>query len=285
MAGLNKPPEAATRGRKFADLGVRTASAVLMLALAGGAFLAGPPVWPVFVALIAAGMVGEWVRLCELRGRDLALVPLALILATALPGPLIAHHLAADVFAANALVVLAAALLCLGMRTPRTVPLGILLIGLGLFNILRISQGDTGWKKLGFLLAAVWATDIGAYFTGRLVGGPKLAPAISPGKTQSGAWGGLACAIAASLLFVRSQQSFTALEAAALAANATILSIAAQSGDLLESAVKRRYGKKDSGSLIPGHGGLLDRFDGLLAASAAQGILALLVRIALQHRA
>ena len=112
----------------------------------------------------------------------------------------------------------------------------------------------------------VWATDIFAYFVGRAVGGPKLAPSISPGKTQSGALGGAVGGVVAGLL----------LAAAAGAGNlawlglvAFVLSIVAQAGDLFESWVKRRHGRKDSGALIPGHGGVMDRVDGLVAAAFA----------------
>jgi phosphatidate cytidylyltransferase len=124
---------------------------------------------------------------------------------------------------------------------------------------------------LGVVLA-VWATDIGAYLAGRLLGGPKLAPAISPGKTWSGAIGGLLAAVAVGLLFVRLLGGAAGLRAALVLGG---LSLVSQGGDLLESALKRHFGVKDSGHLIPGHGGLLDRLDGMLAAAPAAACLAL----------
>ncbi len=127
-----------------------------------------------------------------------------------------------------------------------------------------------GWGSVLFVLLVVWATDIGAYLVGRFVGGPRLAPRISPGKTWSGAAGGLASALAVGL-GVALLASGALGQALAVAAG---LSIAAQVGDLLESGMKRHFGVKDSGRLIPGHGGLLDRLDGLLAAAPVAALLA-----------
>lgn len=103
----------------------------------------------------------------------------------------------------------------------------------------------------------VIATDIGAYFAGRLIGGPKLAPRISPGKTWAGLLGGMACAMLVTLLWP-DMRHYVFI--------AALLAVAAQGGDLFESWLKRRAGVKDSGRLIPGHGGILDRMDGLAAA-------------------
>ena len=110
------------------------------------------------------------------------------------------------------------------------------------------------------LAAAVASCDIAAYFVGRRVGGAKLAPAISPNKTRSGAIGGTVGAVAALLLI----STTSWLSPAEAAAGGICLAVLAQAGDLVESALKRRVGVKDSGSLIPGHGGFLDRFDGYL---------------------
>ena len=110
------------------------------------------------------------------------------------------------------------------------------------------------------LAAVVAAGDIAAYFAGRRIGGPKLAPLISPNKTHSGAVGGVVGAVLASVA-VMSWLPFTMLE---ILVGAAIVAVLAQAGDLLESALKRNLGVKDSGTLIPGHGGFLDRFDGYL---------------------
>ena len=123
-----------------------------------------------------------------------------------------------------------------------------------------------------FLLLVVWAGDIGAYLVGRWVGGPRLAPHISPGKTWSGAVGGLLAAVAAGLLAAHVLSDAATWRVVVVAA---ALGIVAQAGDLLESFVKRRLEVKDSGHLIPGHGGLFDRLDGVLAAAPVAALLAL----------
>jgi phosphatidate cytidylyltransferase len=111
----------------------------------------------------------------------------------------------------------------------------------------------------------IWATDIGAYLVGRTLGGPKLAPAISPNKTWSGAVGGLVSGIAAG--FVVASAMDLSYGAATLVAMGAVISVMSQIGDLIESWWKRYFGVKDSGSIIPGHGGILDRIDGVLLAS------------------
>ena len=123
-----------------------------------------------------------------------------------------------------------------------------------------------GLLAILFLFAVVWATDIFAYFVGRSLGGPKLAPAISPGKTQSGAIGGTVGGVLAGIALA----AFAGLgNLPLLALVALLLSIVSQVGDLFESWVKRRHGVKDSGNIIPGHGGVMDRVDGLVAAAFA----------------
>ncbi|ESW91219.1 MULTISPECIES: phosphatidate cytidylyltransferase [unclassified Mesorhizobium] len=130
-----------------------------------------------------------------------------------------------------------------------------------------LRDGDhSGLLAILFLFAVVWATDIFAYFVGRSIGGPRLAPSISPGKTRSGALGGVVGGVVAGLLLaaVAGTGNLVVLGVVAL-----VLSIVAQAGDLFESWVKRRHGRKDSGTLIPGHGGIMDRVDGLVAAAFA----------------
>ena len=125
-------------------------------------------------------------------------------------------------------------------------------------------QVPGGAFSIYWVLAIVWATDIGAYAVGRTVGGPKLAPSISPGKTRSGAIGGVVWALifAALVLWL-----FNLPIKPAHIGVAFLMSIVSQAGDLFESAIKRRYGVKDSSHIIPGHGGFMDRFDGLWAAA------------------
>jgi phosphatidate cytidylyltransferase len=157
------------------------------------------------------------------------------------------------------------------LRAPLVFASGVVYILLSAAALLwlRVDAG-AGRANVVFVLLVVWATDIGAYLIGRLVGGIPLAPSISPAKTWSGAAGGLACALGVGL--GAAQISLDSVwRALAVAAG---LSIVAQAGDLLESGVKRHFGVKDSSRLIPGHGGLLDRLDGLLAAAPVAALLA-----------
>jgi phosphatidate cytidylyltransferase len=137
--------------------------------------------------------------------------------------------------------------------------------------LLRRSH-DFGLVAMLFLFGVVWATDIGGYVAGRLIGGPKIWPAVSPKKTWAGTLGGIVAAILAGSL-VSIGAGLGATHAVPLSA---VLSVAAQAGDFFESAVKRRFGVKDASHIIPGHGGVMDRLDGFLVAAliaAAIGIV------------
>jgi phosphatidate cytidylyltransferase len=154
----------------------------------------------------------------------------------------------------------------------RWFPAGMIYAGLTGIALSSIRGADSvGLHAMLYVFSVVWATDILAYFIGRAIGGPKLAPKISPGKTWSGAIGGAVCAVIAGGLvaWVVSPQSV------ALAASvAFLLSVCSQAGDLFESFIKRRFGVKDSSHLIPGHGGVMDRVDGLIFACFAAFLLA-----------
>jgi len=138
--------------------------------------------------------------------------------------------------------------------------------------ILR-NDAQWGFAALVFLFATVWVTDIFAYFCGRGVGGPLLWPTISPNKTWAGAVGGLAGGVAAGILVAYASG---VSRPAVVGILALLLSVLAQGGDLLESAVKRRFGAKDAGNLIPGHGGVMDRLDGFLVAALAAALIGIL---------
>lgn len=124
---------------------------------------------------------------------------------------------------------------------------------------IRDRSGEDGLALLLWVFIVTWATDIGAYFAGRAFGTRKLAPSISPGKTVEGLWGGIAAAAAIGAAWVLA----VGLEPT-LILLAPLFALAAQAGDLFESRMKRRAGVKDSGDLLPGHGGVLDRLDGLV---------------------
>lgn len=145
---------------------------------------------------------------------------------------------------------------------------------------LRGSEPD-GLGQVLWLFVVVWALDIGAYFSGKFIGGPKLAPRLSPNKTWAGLIGGLVlCAVAALIVepFLTSTLNITIWphHPALIVGMAVLLGIVSQLGDIGESMLKRRAGVKDAGSIIPGHGGVLDRVDGLMAATPVMwGALAL----------
>jgi phosphatidate cytidylyltransferase len=141
---------------------------------------------------------------------------------------------------------------------------------LAIAPIVLRADNEYGLSALMVLFAIVWTTDIAAYFVGRALGGPKLMPEVSPSKTWSGAIGGTVAAIVTAVA-VAQVAGLTSLFA--IAGLAVVLSICAQSGDLFESFLKRRFGAKDSGRLIPGHGGLLDRLDGFVTASVAAALI------------
>ena len=144
---------------------------------------------------------------------------------------------------------------------------GFLYASLSGFALAYLRDGShSGLIAILFLFAVVWATDIAAYFVGRAAGGPKLAPSISPGKTQSGALGGAVGGVVAGLVLALAAGAGNLVQ---LGFVALALSIVSQIGDLFESWVKRRHGAKDSSKLIPGHGGVMDRVDGLVAAAFA----------------
>jgi phosphatidate cytidylyltransferase len=141
---------------------------------------------------------------------------------------------------------------------------------LGMALVVLRAEPSFGLKAVLFVLSVVWATDTAAYFVGRAIGGPRLWPAVSPGKTWSGAVGGAFAGTAAGLVTAIASGVTATI---ALGAVALGLSIFSQLGDLFESAVKRRFGVKDSSHLIPGHGGMMDRVDALVFAVSAAALV------------
>lgn len=143
--------------------------------------------------------------------------------------------------------------------------LGLVYVIVPCIALVWLRQTPEHGRHIAFwLFCAVWATDIGAYFAGRTIGGPKLIPRISPNKTWAGLLGGMVSAAIAGGLVAALDPALPTL---ALAALAGLVAVVSQAGDFTESAVKRYFGVKDSSHLIPGHGGVLDRLDGLLFAA------------------
>jgi phosphatidate cytidylyltransferase len=256
---------------KTGGLRLRIASALVMAPMALAAVWFGAPFFPLLVALGAAGMAWEWARLSGATATPaqgtLIATALTAVLATAAGAALIGLVIA--VLGAVAVWGVAAVT---NARAPFWSALGTLWLVVPCVAILWIAAGAPGRAAIFWLLAVVWASDIGAYAAGRALGGPRLAPRLSPNKTWAGAIGGLLCTglvgLGAARLFGGS--------IATLVAASLVLSVAAQLGDLAESLAKRRFGVKDSGGMIPGHGGLLDRLDSLLTAAAVQGLMLLL---------
>ncbi len=266
------PPTTAAAGR-WQDLGKRAASALVLLPLAIFCLWSGGMPWALLVLLGLCGLAWEWTRLTggEPRGPDGLMLQAAVLAGAGLA--LLGH-------AAWGLVWVLGCALATLLRVDRPaigrwwLPGGVLYIGLAGLALaaLRQAPGGVGLANVLFVLVVVWSSDIGAYIAGRWWGGPKLAPSISPGKTRSGAVGGLVAAMA--LGWAVAQVAAPGSGALAIVLAAT-LSVVSQAGDLFESWVKRRFRVKDSSALIPGHGGLLDRLDGLLWAAPVAALLGL----------
>jgi phosphatidate cytidylyltransferase len=161
--------------------------------------------------------------------------------------------------------------------------LGALYAGLPVVALVWLHRGDgAGPMAVLFLLLAVWATDTGAYFAGRLIGGPKLMVRISPNKTWSGLAGGMGAGGVVGAAFAMARPD---LSLGYMLLAGALLGAVAQGGDLLESALKREYGVKDASTLIPGHGGFMDRIDGLIAAVVVSAIYAAAVDVHAPARA
>ena len=237
------------------DLPIRLGSAVVMLVLAGGALWLGGWFWTAFVALLALGVLWEWNRLVSRFG---------------LSG--VGETLW---FFGGVIYIGGAALAMLALRNgAQFLPVGGQSLGYGPIAVL-----------IGYILPII-AVDAGAYFAGRAIGGPKIAPKISPSKTWAGLGGG---AFAAGLVAIGNELAdfgpaagspgFDVVSLGLALLAGLLIAVLAQSGDFFESWMKRRAGVKDSGVLIPGHGGLFDRLDGFLAVFFVLFVIALGLRL------
>lgn len=252
------------------ELRTRAIVGVALIAVALGALLSGGLLFWALLSAAGVLMQGEWADLNRVSSdhRKVSMyavsVPLAILCPLAAGISWFALGLLAAAFLFT-LVATRAWKLALGLPYV-VVPVMALLL-------LRAQQPNAYGLLLAFwALGLVWATDIGAYFAGRSIGGPKLAPRVSPSKTWSGLGGGVLAALVLGFLLHR----FAGLPIQ-LAAASGLLAVAAQLGDLFESAMKRRAGVKDSGTLLPGHGGVMDRLDGVVAAAPLAALLYLLL--------
>lgn len=253
------------------DLGKRIASGIVMALPAVGAVVLGGWPFALFWGAAAVGIFWEWSAIVAGGAIAVRTVGVAALIAAALAAGAGQIYAAALALAAGVAAVAAA---CApgrrGWGAAGVVYAGVVLTAP---TVLR-GDRELGLLAILFLFAVVWSTDILGYFAGRTIGGPRLAPPISPKKTWSGAGGGALGALAAGLAVVYVAGDDIALLPATCVA--FVLSIASQAGDLFESAVKRRFGVKDASHVIPGHGGLMDRLDGFIAAGGVAALVGIM---------
>ncbi len=252
-------PAAANPFRISRNLVMRIAVAAVLIPLAVAIAYAGGWLWTALVTLAAIGLFVEWLAIVGLAGATRVTVPGVAALAVA-----------GLCFAIGrldaALIVLAVGLVAVASIAPERrswAAAGFLYAAAAeIASVLVRLDPVKGFAALMFVLLIVWVTDSGGYFAGRGIGGPKLWPRVSPKKTWAGAAGGFAASLAVACGFA----VFDLGRIGPLLMLSGALSVVSQLGDLFESAVKRRFGVKDSSHIIPGHGGLMDRLDGFVAA-------------------
>ena len=245
-----------TKGR-WADLAPRFISAIVMLVLGSFTVLTGGLVFEVLIALCCGGLIWELLRMLAPErpavAWQLGLLSGVATLAAALLAPIWTLPL-----------LIAPALVGLSQLSQRrlyyfTFALWVLIAGFGFIWLRNV----LGIQWMLWLVGVVVVTDVAGYFAGRLIGGPKFWPRVSPKKTWSGTAAGWIAAAAVGMWFARELGPGSGLVLLSV-----LVSMASQAGDVAESALKRKMGVKDSSALIPGHGGLFDRFDGMLGAAA-----------------
>lgn len=270
---VNEPAPSPAAAQPSRELASRIASGVVLAALALGLTLHGVTSFAVLVAIVALVMSWEWARVVRGTGLDIAFW----IQAVCLLGAVV---LTLSGYAAMAAVVIAlGAIVVLPLRAGADAglsALGVAYVGLPAIALVWLRTGTPphGLAAVLFLFLVVWTTDIAAFVFGRSIGGPKLAPRISPGKTWSGLVGGVTAAAAAAAAFGAFWVGSGQLR---LGVIALLLALVAQAGDLAESALKRRFKIKDSSALIPGHGGFMDRMDSIVPVSVIAALVGLSV--------
>ncbi|NHO31572.1 phosphatidate cytidylyltransferase [Acetobacter sp. LMG 1636] len=254
------------RGANWQDLRPRLISAAVLIVVAGAAIGAGGLFYGVLVIAAMCGMASEVATLFRTSVRSWRGVLYVAWMGCAGLAAFYGHWSAVPAFVMSAFI----------FGPPLWAGSAVIIAAGAALLWLRLCTPPGAWSVL-FAIAVVVCSDSTAYVVGRVAGGPKLAPRISPGKTRSGAMGGLAGALIAGVV-VASLWGADSVVLMRSAVWAVLLGVLAQAGDLAESAVKRARGVKDSGTLLPGHGGLLDRFDALLAVAPLAAMLSLAAR-------
>ena len=255
--------------REGNNLLLRIIAALVMAPLAIAMAYVGGWLWTGLVTAAAIGLYIEWLTIIGMRKPHLVLVGVLILLGVGWVD--VGHINEIYLSALVVLGVLAVALLSSDRRFWTALGMGYALAASIGSSAVRLDP-LWGFAALMLVLLVVWATDIGGYFAGRLIGGPKLWPRVSPKKTWAGAIGGFAASLGVAGGFA----AFDFGKTVPLLLLGAALSIASQLGDLFESAVKRRFGVKDSSHIIPGHGGLMDRLDGFVAAIVLAAIFGFL---------
>jgi len=265
--GEAAPAADAEKGSR--NLMMRVLAALVLAPAAIAIAYAGGWPWATLVTLAAIGLYVEWLMIVG-AGREPRVI--ALGTAALVVGGICLALGRID----TALVVLAVGLAAVALLSAERrlwTATGFVYAAAALLASVLVRLDEVkGFTALMLVLMVVWASDIGGYFAGRGIGGPRLWPRVSPKKTWAGALGGFAL----SLVVAGGFAAFGYGPAGPLLLLAAVLSIASQLGDLFESAVKRRFGVKDSSHIIPGHGGLMDRLDGFVAAVVLAAIFGLL---------
>ncbi|MGE0202868.1 MAG: phosphatidate cytidylyltransferase [Hyphomicrobiaceae bacterium] len=271
-----EPASAPPRGPRLfgPELWVRLASALVMAAVALFLTWWGRLPFALLILAVSLAMSWEWARV--VRGEAAGPAFLTHMLAVSVAIVLAGFDLAVLGLLVAVVGAILVALQSLGLGSPAAAG-GVLYVAApGISMIWLRSDPEFGFLAIVFLFLVVWTTDTGAYAAGRLIGGPRLWPRVSPNKTWSGLGGGILAALVVSVLFARFVMGSGAVR---LALVGIALAAISQAGDLAESALKRGFGVKDSSALIPGHGGFMDRLDGLVFAAAAAALVAVLTNV------
>lgn len=262
-------------------LGSRIVFGILMIAVTFGAILAGTTA---FCVLLLAGCVlvlREWFRMVDEAGLHRGVLAAALGVGGSLP-----FALADEIGIAGAILAATACFSFAIARSGRRIwaGAGVFYAGIPAIGLILLRNIEEGIVAVLLLFVIVWVTDTGAFATGKTIGGPKLWPRVSPNKTWAGFLGGLLAAACVGLLASAYFAKLLPTDVAAVAvAAALVLSLAGQMGDLFESHMKRRFGVKDTGQMIPGHGGVMDRLDSITAAATVAGICVLSLGLPRPH--